>query len=62
MKALTTTPDIAAIQSGTLSGRWQGVGLMLAGAVIVYLVGFIGIPQVHNATHDTRHSTGFPCH
>jgi len=25
-------------------------------------VGFAPIEVIHNATHDTRHSTGFPCH
>lgn len=45
-----------------VAARWPAVGLMLLGITIVYLVGFLSVPEVHNATHDTRHATGFPCH
>jgi cobalt transporter subunit CbtB len=38
--------------------------LMAAALGIVLLagVGFWQVEAVHNATHDTRHSAGFPCH
>ncbi|MSP02214.1 MAG: CbtB-domain containing protein [Acetobacteraceae bacterium] len=32
------------------------------GAVMLYGVGFSTTEAVHNAAHDTRHATGFPCH
>jgi cobalt transporter subunit CbtB len=32
------------------------------GAFFIWGVGFSPIDFVHNAAHDTRHSTGFPCH
>jgi cobalt transporter subunit CbtB len=32
------------------------------GAFLIWGVGFSHIDIVHNAAHDTRHSTGFPCH
>lgn len=32
------------------------------GAFMVWGVGFSTISAVHNAAHDVRHSTGFPCH
>jgi len=35
---------------------------MLFGLMLVLLVGFAPIPQVHNAAHDTRHTAAFPCH
>jgi cobalt transporter subunit CbtB len=41
------------------------VGAVLAaflGAVLIWGVGFSHIEVLHNAAHDTRHSTGFPCH
>jgi cobalt transporter subunit CbtB len=41
------------------------VGAILAavlGAFLIWGVGFSPIDFVHNAAHDTRHSTGFPCH
>jgi cobalt transporter subunit CbtB len=32
------------------------------GLGLVYLVGFAPLIAVHNAAHDVRHSTAFPCH
>jgi cobalt transporter subunit CbtB len=32
------------------------------GGFLVWGVGFSPVDFVHNAAHDTRHSTGFPCH
>ena len=32
------------------------------GAVLLLGVGFLQIPAVHDAAHDTRHAIGFPCH
>jgi cobalt transporter subunit CbtB len=29
---------------------------------ILYFVGFSNFPKAHNAAHDTRHASGFPCH
>lgn len=42
--------------------RWPAVGILLFGPAIVYCVGFSNLPRAHNATHDTRHASGFPCH
>lgn len=35
---------------------------MLFGLVVLYSVGFLPVSAAHNATHDTRHANGFPCH
>ena len=32
------------------------------GLALVFVAGFAESKILHNATHDTRHSTGFPCH
>jgi cobalt transporter subunit CbtB len=32
------------------------------GLSLVYFAGFSHLDLVHNAAHDTRHSSGFPCH
>lgn len=32
------------------------------GLIILLAVGFAPLEVIHNATHDTRHSSGFPCH
>jgi cobalt transporter subunit CbtB len=34
----------------------------LLGTFLIWGVGFSHIDVLHNAAHDTRHSTGFPCH
>jgi len=34
----------------------------LLGLVILSTVGFAPVEVIHNAAHDTRHSSGFPCH
>jgi cobalt transporter subunit CbtB len=34
----------------------------LLGVIVIWGVGFSHIDVLHNAAHDTRHSTGFPCH
>jgi cobalt transporter subunit CbtB len=34
----------------------------LLGVIVIWAVGFSHIDVLHNAAHDTRHSTGFPCH
>ena len=34
----------------------------LLGLVLLYGVGLSQPPAVHDATHDTRHAAGFPCH
>lgn len=34
----------------------------LLGAFVVGGVGFAQISAVHNAAHDVRHATAFPCH
>ncbi len=34
----------------------------LLGVFVIGGVGFSHISAVHNATHDVRHATAFPCH
>lgn len=38
------------------------VGSCLLGAALIFVAGFAPQDVLHNAAHDTRHSTGFPCH
>lgn len=35
---------------------------ILFGFMLVLFVGFAPVPEVHNAAHDTRHTSAFPCH
>lgn len=34
----------------------------LLGLILLAGVGFSPLPAMHNATHDSRHALGFPCH
>ncbi|MBT5798934.1 MAG: CbtB-domain containing protein [Alphaproteobacteria bacterium] len=34
----------------------------LLGISIIYVVGHAQSETLHNAAHDVRHATGFPCH
>jgi cobalt transporter subunit CbtB len=55
----TQTPSSAGTQSQRLTAA---VSAMILGACLVYFAGFSHIDAVHNAAHDTRHSSAFPCH
>lgn len=59
MLSSTLTHSCAAPLSRRLA---TAIGAGLLGALLVYCAGFSPIDSVHNATHDTRHSAGFPCH
>lgn len=59
MRLATTT---AGIQTLPIAERLPALAVLALGLVILYAVGFSTMPAVHNSTHDTRHSTGFPCH
>jgi cobalt transporter subunit CbtB len=39
-----------------------GIVCLFLGLFMVAGVGFAGPELIHNAAHDTRHATGFPCH
>ncbi|MBD8120741.1 CbtB-domain containing protein [Pseudomonas lutea] len=59
----TTAPAPATTATATQSQRLvAAAGAMLLGAFLVYFAGFSHIDAVHNAAHDTRHSSAFPCH
>ena len=38
------------------------VAAFLLGLSLFYSVGFAAPAALHNATHDTRHALGLPCH
>jgi cobalt transporter subunit CbtB len=44
------------------SGLASIVMVALIGAALVFVAGFANSAVLHDAAHDTRHSTGFPCH
>lgn len=40
----------------------QIIAAMAIGAVLVFAAGFAQSQTLHDAAHDIRHTTGFPCH
>lgn len=44
------------------SAKWRGVLALLLGLLVVVGAGFAHPTALHNATHDTRHAFGLPCH
>ncbi|GGB16199.1 CbtB domain-containing protein [Allosediminivita pacifica] len=39
-----------------------GIFAAMVGAAIVFATGFVQADTLHDAAHDVRHATGFPCH
>lgn len=48
--------------STSRTDKWPAVLALAFGILIVYGAGFAWPSVLHNATHDTRHAFGLPCH
>ncbi len=42
--------------------RWPALVAFAFGLLVVFGAGFASPSAIHNATHDTRHAFGLPCH
>lgn len=49
-----------AIRTG--SGTATLVAMAMAGLMMVFAAGLAHSAALHDAAHDVRHATGFPCH
>lgn len=58
----STVGNSVTTQPISISKPIQLFSAFVLGAIIMYGVGFLNTSVAHNAAHDTRHSTGFPCH
>lgn len=60
------TEALSQSQASPLAGRAAGalsaLFAALLGLVVLWGVGFSHMSVAHNAAHDTRHSSAFPCH
>jgi cobalt transporter subunit CbtB len=45
-----------------ITARMPAIAVLSLGLVMLYSLGFSTTTAAHNATHDTRHANGFPCH
>ena len=58
MNTTSTTLPSSAISARIV----PAVGALLLGLFLFLGAGFAGPSVLHNATHDTRHALGLPCH
>ncbi|QIB33031.1 CbtB domain-containing protein [Ancylobacter pratisalsi] len=56
------SPLASASRESAASRALQITFAALIGVFVIGGVGFSHISAVHNATHDVRHATAFPCH
>ena len=54
----TTTQSTAQAASGLAAI----VMVAMIGAALIFVAGFANSAVMHDAAHDARHATGFPCH
>ncbi len=54
-----TTQAVAAKSSSRIPAV---LGAALLGITMIVLAGHVQASALHDAAHDVRHATGFPCH
>ncbi|GGO54459.1 cobalt transporter subunit CbtB [Roseovarius pacificus] len=52
----------ALVQSAAKSSVLPFVAAMVLGLGIITIAGHVQASTLHDAAHDVRHATGFPCH
>ena len=53
---------IAKNATSVKSGLAQALMVAVFGIGIVFVAGHLQASALHDAAHDVRHATGFPCH
>ena len=59
---MSTITQSQTLETQQTNKKTQLLATALLGIVVLSAVGFAPLEVIHNATHDTRHSSGFPCH
>jgi cobalt transporter subunit CbtB len=55
-------PAASAAVSTHRFAKWPALAALAFGLLVVFGAGFASPSAIHNATHDTRHAFGLPCH
>jgi cobalt transporter subunit CbtB len=55
-------PASPAVAISAAPARWPAAVALALGMLLVFGAGFAAPAALHNATHDTRHAFGLPCH
>ena len=58
----TVADSPSVVEGAEASRRLPALSIIAIGLVLLFVVGFVQAPQVHNGAHDTRHANGVPCH
>ena len=59
---MSTQTDLHSDINTATTSNVAGISAIFFGIVLILTLGFLPMDVVHNATHDNRHATGFPCH
>ncbi len=59
---MSTITQPKTLETQQINKKIQLLTSALLGLIVLSAVGFAPLEVIHNATHDTRHSSGFPCH
>ncbi|NOQ36221.1 MAG: CbtB-domain containing protein [Methylococcaceae bacterium] len=59
MIQFSQTQEVSSVNTRKSS---QILASVVLGVVVLSAVGVAPLEVIHNAAHDTRHSSGFPCH
>lgn len=62
MKTMTATMTAENHASASRTGLMSAVFAMIIGVGIIAVTGHVQAAALHDAAHDVRHATGFPCH
>lgn len=58
----STTLPVSGTRAQASSRLVAGIAAMAFGVLLFVGTGFAAPSAIHNATHDTRHALGLPCH
>lgn len=58
----TQTTTVSGTNSGTTSRILPIIACALIGFAVMYTAGHVQAGVLHDAAHDVRHASGFPCH
>lgn len=59
---MTTTTNRTTLSADRTRKLLSVLGMATLGMVILFVAGHVQSATLHEAAHDVRHATGFPCH
>lgn len=62
MQSQHSVSTTVAVSANSARMLMSAIFTMTLGVALVFTVGFAPLDVAHNAAHDTRHTSAFPCH